>query len=64
MEIETTSRQDAIATAPDIIKTDDSLDDFLVEELEIRLEMQGGCVFRCVESDWQGNCTIGQWICP
>jgi hypothetical protein len=41
----------------------DSLDEFTVEELETRLEMQA-CVYRCAETDWQGNCTVGVVICP
>ena len=42
----------------------DLLDEMVIEELEVRLEMQGGCITRCVEWDWLGNCTIGQSICP
>lgn len=41
----------------------ETMDDFLIEELEIRLELQG-CVSRCVAWDWLGNCTIGQTACP
>lgn len=39
------------------IENDALLDDFLVEELETRLEM-GTCMhFTCQERDWQGHCT-------
>jgi hypothetical protein len=51
----------------DITESLSALDEFLVEELETRLEMQA-CVYRdiCVEQDWLGNCirTVSQVVCP
>ena len=33
------------------------LDEFLIEELETRLEMETCYHFTCQERDWQGQCT-------